>query len=328
MRGIKGKDGSYNCGVMRSPSASPAPRLKFGATTYERKVDLRQFCSPIFDQEKIGSCCACSLVGALEFLVNKNNQAKRKLSPMFLFYNARKMSDSTNQIDGTMTAHANAAVMAFGVCDEDLWPYREEIARQAPSQTAYNEATNFEAVQYARLGSTDEVKAALSGGLPVMFAADIGMGYFDVAARTGRMPAMGTIEGGKPCAHAMLLVGYDEDDRTWLVRNSWGEQFGEKGYLRIPYDLFNRHVWNDDLWVIGKLEDKQGLVRLEGSVHEAQTYVEKHGADDMRAALAKLGKDIGADLQKRVDDSKMSIRERLRKQEDELAAKRKKPGEA
>jgi hypothetical protein len=45
-------------------------------------------------------------------------------------------------------------------------------------------------------------------------------------------------------------------------------------------------------------------------------------------ALAKLGKDIGADLQKRVDDSKMSIRERLRKQEDELAAKRKKPGEA
>ena len=112
------------------------------------------------------------------------------------------------------------------------------------------------------------------------------------------------------------------------MRNSWGEQFGEKGYLRIPYDLFNRHVWNDDLWVIGKLEDKQGLVRLEGSVHEAQTYVEKHGADDMRAALAKLGKDLGAGLQKRVDDSKMSIRERLRKQEDELAAKRKKSGEA
>jgi len=105
MRGIKGKDGSYNCGVMRSPSASPAPRLKFGTTTYERKVDLRQFCSPIFDQEKIGSRRACSLVGALEFLVNKNNQAKRKLSPMFLFYNARKLSNSTNQIDGTMTAH-------------------------------------------------------------------------------------------------------------------------------------------------------------------------------------------------------------------------------
>lgn len=327
MRGIKGKDGSINCGVMRAPMTSPAPRLKFGATTYERKVDLRQFCSPIFDQQKIGSCCAVSLCGALEFLVNKNNQTKHRLSPMFLFYNARKMSDSTDQIDGTLTAHANAAVMAFGICDENLWPYGEDTARAQPAKNAYDAATSFEAVQYARLSSTDEVKATVSGGLPVMFASDIGMGYFDAAARTGRMPAMGTIEGGRPCSHAMLIVGYDEDDKTWLVRNSWGEQFGEKGYLRIPYDLYNRHVWNDDMWVIGKLEETQG-VRLEGSVREAGSYVEQHGAEDMRAALAKLGKEIGEDLQKRVDDSKISIRDRLRKQEDDLAVKRKKPGEA
>lgn len=323
MRGIKTRDG-YNCGVMRSPSGGPAPRLRFGTTTYERKVDLRQFCSPIFDQQKIGSCCAVSLCGALEFLVNKNGQAAKRLSPLFLFYNARKMSDSTDQIDGTMTPHANAAVMAFGVCDEAMWPYREETARQAPPKNAYTEATEFEAVQYARLGSTDEVKATVSGGLPVMFAADIGMGYFDEAARTGRMPAMGSIEDGRPCAHAMLIVGYDEDDKTWLVRNSWGEAFGERGYLRIPYDLFNRHVWNDDLWVIGRLES-QPSVRLEGSVREATQYVETHAKSEMREALAKLGKEIGEDLKKRTDDAKTSIRDRLRKQEDDLAAKRKKP---
>lgn len=323
MRGIKTRDG-YNCGVMRSPSGGPAPRLRFGTTTYERKVDLRQFCSPIFDQQKIGSCCAVSLCGALEFLVNKNGQASKRLSPLFLFYNARKMSDSTDQIDGTMTPHANAAVMAFGVCDEAMWPYREETARQAPPKNAYTEATEFEAVQYARLGSTDEVKATVSGGLPVMFAADIGMGYFDEAARTGRMPAMGSIEDGRPCAHAMLIVGYDEDDKTWLVRNSWGEAFGERGYLRIPYDLFNRHVWNDDLWVIGRLES-QPSVRLEGSVREATQYVETHAKSEMSEALAKLGKEIGEDLKKRTDDAKTSIRDRLRKQEDDLAAKRKKP---
>ena len=290
-------------------------------------MDLRQFCSPIFDQEKIGSCCAASLCGALEFLVIKNNQAKRTLSPLFLFYNARKLSDSTEQLNGTFTAHANAAVMAFGVCDEALWPYREDTARKEPPKDAYGAAQGFEAVQYARLGSTDEVKATVSGGLPVMFASDIGTAYFDAAARTGRMPAMGTLGDSKPCSHAMLIVGYDDDDKTWLVRNSWGEQYGEKGYLRIPYDLYNRHVWNDDMWVIGKLEDTQGM-RLEGSVEEANTYVEKHAASDMREALAKLGKEIGEDLQKRVDDQKTSIRDRLRKQEDELAAKRKKPGEA
>lgn len=323
MRGIKTRDG-FNCGVMRSPAGAPAPRLKFAAATYERKVDLRRYCSPIFDQQKIGSCCAVSLCGALEYLVNKDNKAPKRLSPLFLFYNARKMSDSTDQIDGTMTPHANAAVMAFGVCDENLWPYREETARQAPPRDAYTAATGFEAVQYARLGSTDEVKATVSGGLPVMFASDIGMSYFDEAARTGRMPAMGSIEGGRPCAHAMLIVGYDEDDKTWLVRNSWGESYGERGYLRIPYDLFNRHVWNDDMWVIGALES-QPSVRLEGSVREATQYVETHAKSEMREALAKLGKEIGEDLKKRTDDAKTSIRDRLRKQEDDLAAKRKKP---
>lgn len=327
MRGIKSRDGSYNCGVMRSAAGTPAARLRFGTTTFERKVDLRRFCSPIFDQGKIGSCCAASLVGALEFLVNKSGEAKRTLSPMFLFYNARKLSDSTDQINGTFTAHANAAVMAFGVCDENLWRYGEDTATREPPRDAYAAAQGFEAVQYARLGSTDEVKATLSGGLPVMFAADIGTAYFDAAARTGDMPALGALGDSQPCSHAMLIVGYDEDAKTWLVRNSWGEQYGEKGYVRIPYDLFNRHVWNDDLWVIGALEDKQGGVRLEGSVHETQKYVEQNAKKDMREALAKLGKELGEDLQKRTDDAKISIRDRLRKQEDDLAAKRKKPGE-
>ena len=327
MRGIKAKDGSYNCGVIRAGTPSPAPRLKFAGATFERKADLRQFCSPVFDQLKIGSCCAASLCGALEFLSIKNTQAKRTLSPMFLFYNARKMSDSTQQIAGTMAAHASAAVMAFGVCDENLWPYSEDTAREQPPRDAYEAATKFEAVKYARLGSTDEVKATLSGGLPVMFASDIGTNYYDAAARKGRMPELNAIEGGRPCSHAMLIVGYDEDDKTWLVRNSWGEQFGERGYLRIPYALFNRHVWNDEMWVIGGLEDPRGEMRLEGSPQEAVAYVEKHGAEDMREALTKLDKEIGEDLQKRTDDAKTSIRDRLRKQEDELAAKRKKPGE-
>ncbi len=47
------------------------------------------------------------------------------------------------------------------------------------------------------------------------------------------------------------------------------------------------------MWVIGKLEETQ----LEGSAREVGSYVEKRGAEDIRVALAKLGKEIGEDPQ-------------------------------
>lgn len=327
MRGIKGKNGAFNCGVIRSETRSPAPRLSFGAATVERRVDLRRFCSPVRDQLKTGSCCAQSLVGGLEFLMLKNNEQLRPLSPMFLFYNARKMSDTQNQSIGTFTPHANAAVMAFGVCEEELWPYVESQTTIKPPDQAYDQAKAFEAVQYARLGSTNEVKATLSGGLPVMFAADIDMAYFRAAATTGRMPELGTQTPEGPCAHAMLIVGYDEDDKTWLVKNSWGADWGEKGYVRIPYSLFDKHVWDDDLWVTGALEKVGGAKLVGDTTNDALAYVEKNGASEMRAALKKLGEDIREDLDKRVSDAKTSIRDRLRAQENKLEANRKKDGE-
>jgi C1A family cysteine protease len=35
--------------------------------------------------------------------------------------------------------------------------------------------------------------------------------------------------------HAVLLVGYNDDEQSFTVKNSWDTGWGEKGFFRIAY---------------------------------------------------------------------------------------------
>jgi hypothetical protein len=36
--------------------------------------------------------------------------------------------------------------------------------------------------------------------------------------------------------HAVLLVGYDDATGSWLIKNQWGTDWGESGYIRLAYN--------------------------------------------------------------------------------------------
>jgi cathepsin L len=43
--------------------------------------------------------------------------------------------------------------------------------------------------------------------------------------------------------HAVLLIGWDDEKQAWLIKNSWGEQWGEKGFAWIKYGSNNIGVF-------------------------------------------------------------------------------------
>lgn len=62
------------------------------------------------------------------------------------------------------------------------------------------------------------------------------------------MPTAGSRPYG---GHAVLLVGYQDGEGEgggrFLVRNSWGADWGERGYGRLPYAYVDAHglaAWN------------------------------------------------------------------------------------
>jgi C1A family cysteine protease len=56
--------------------------------------------------------------------------------------------------------------------------------------------------------------------------------------------------------HAMVIVGYKKmfDKDYYVVRNSWGEQWGDSGYCYMSKEMFDRSLFNGggfDCWTLG-----------------------------------------------------------------------------
>ena len=54
--------------------------------------------------------------------------------------------------------------------------------------------------------------------------------------------------------HAVLAVGYDDSEGRIIVRNSWGEGCGNKGYFTMPYGYLLDSNLSDAFWVIKMVE--------------------------------------------------------------------------
>ena len=50
--------------------------------------------------------------------------------------------------------------------------------------------------------------------------------------------------------HCVVLMGYDDGSRHFIVRNSWGPDWGDKGYFYMPYEYVFRKDLSDDLWMV------------------------------------------------------------------------------
>ena len=53
--------------------------------------------------------------------------------------------------------------------------------------------------------------------------------------------------------HAVLAVGYDESERRFTLRNSWGESWGDRGYFTLPYEYLESEDLCDDFWTLRRM---------------------------------------------------------------------------
>jgi C1A family cysteine protease len=214
------------------------------------RVDLRPYCSPVENQGAVGSCTGQAFAGVLEYLDRRDDGAHADVSRLFIYYNERRIEGTTDEDAGAYIRDGIKALKEWGACDEYLWPYRESWFAYKPSEEAYQDALKRRIVAYYRVSSLGDLRAALADGNPVVFGFMV-FASFESAevARTGIMP-MPTADDEFRGGHAVLCVGYCDETRRLIVRNSWGASWGDNGYFYMPYSYINDPGLSSDFWVI------------------------------------------------------------------------------
>ena len=223
--------------------------------TLPRKVDLSAGCSPVEDQGQLGSCTANALVGNLEFLYLKVSKPVTDLSRLFIYYNERAMEGSINEDAGAAIRDGVKSLVNLGVCTEKKWPYIISKFTAKPPVACYREAAKLQVVSYHRIITLTQMKQCLAEGFPFVFGFSVYEGFETaMVAKTGKLnlPAPGEKNLG---GHAVCAVGYDDATKRFLVRNSWGADWGLKGYFTMPYDYAANTNLADDFWTIRAVED-------------------------------------------------------------------------
>lgn len=216
------------------------------------RVDLREHCPPVYRQGILHSCTANAIAAAVQFDQIKQSCPETFLpSRLFIYYNERALERSLASDSGARIRTGIKTVAKRGVCPEHLWPYCARRFREKPPHRCYVHAASHAGISYQRVPRTlSSLKACLASGYPFIFGFTVYESFHSPrVTRTGRgsLPARRErIRAG----HAVLAVGYDEAEKRFLLRNSWGTKWGMRGYFTLPYAYLLNPYLSQDFWTI------------------------------------------------------------------------------
>jgi C1A family cysteine protease len=216
-------------------------------------VDLKEWCSPVENQESLGSCTAQAGVGLLEYYERRAFDKHIDASRLFLYKATRNMLHWTGD-RGAFLRTTMGALALFGAPPEEYWPYVIADFDKEPPAFCYAFGQSYQSIQYFRLDPPDtsrdlllkRIKYFLKAKLPSMFGFTV-FSSIGQAGNSGKIPfpcSGEKILGG----HAVMVVGFSNDVKiknticgvktkgALLIRNSWGTNWGDEGYGWLPYD--------------------------------------------------------------------------------------------
>jgi C1A family cysteine protease len=233
-------------------------------------VNNRFYCSAVDDQGDIGSCTAEAWANLLEYNQCANGLGGKffkNLSRLFIYYNERVIENTVNEDSGAELRDGAKALANYGVCPEVEWPYITNRFTRKPTPQCYADSVTNKIVDYYALTTLNDMKSCIADGRCFVFGFNV---YEDFQSQ--RMADTGVLYVPKANesllgGHAVMAIGYDDASQRFLIKNSWGKQWGLvnslnsgnfhfknsslAGYFTMPYDYITNPDLCSDFWTVG-----------------------------------------------------------------------------
>ena len=246
---------SVPAGVVRS---EVFPALRTALPSHFDWRDQAGVVTPVRDQGNCGSCWAFGTVGVMESSLGKNGISGVDLSEQFL---VSCNYDGWDCETGGYTAHKyhydtlgkNQA--AAGAVLESVKPYTGTDGTCSSNYSKAYKLTGWEFVTGSEqtVPTDTQIKTAIQTYGPITAGVCAGDGWYDYTS--------GVYDTDDDCGgstnHQIVLVGWDDAGGYWILRNSWGADWGIDGYMHIKYGI--SRVGEGTSWVTTSGSTKYSL---------------------------------------------------------------------
>jgi len=257
-----------NCAPSRilPKDVDPSYRTRALVVKFPKKVDLREAWWDIGEQGDTGSCVGWAIADSVLrwHFVEAGRLSKRKhLSARFIWMAAKETDDDTEE-PTTFIEYAITKIEAglkiakrFGTVDEDTLPFSPTLMYGGNAADFYDNASQFTIAEYKSLIGANEEDLLDSKLVCKWLAANKQKGGGPIVVRMGADPAFinakkntSVLERFDAWAaanfddHCAAIVGYysEGDKMFFILRNSWGQDWGDNGYAYLSKEYLEAAV--------------------------------------------------------------------------------------
>jgi len=214
-------------------------------------TDIPMKTCPILDQGSLGSCLANAIYALMYITSNGEINSSRLYN--YLCYRASN-NDSLTEDTGGSVRGGMKSIKNYGLCNEKLFPYIDisNKFKQLPPRTCFVNIYNIKNFVYNFIPKNiSSIKNCLVSGNPILAGILIYDSFYsNNVNKYGLIPIPNTTSETILGGHAILLVGYDDKSQTIKFQNSWGINWGNKGYGFIPYNYILDYNLSFDLCTV------------------------------------------------------------------------------